>query len=58
MEYHRHIYLLYGLSVGKWTAEMGWAVVMRNRVLEAKDAMVVYREKIIQRISNIDNIDY
>ncbi len=31
---------------------------MRNRVLEAKDAMVVYREKIIQRISNIDNIDY
>lgn len=31
MEYRSGIYLLYGLSVGKWKAEMGGAVIMRLR---------------------------
>lgn len=31
MEYRSGIYLLYGLSVGKWKAEMGGAVIMKLR---------------------------
>lgn len=34
MEYGSGIYLLYGLSVGKWDAEMGGAVIM---ILRAKE---------------------
>ena len=31
MEYRSGIYLLYGLSVGKWKAGMGGAVIMKLR---------------------------
>ena len=31
MEYRSGIYLLYGLSVGKWKVEMGGAAIMKLR---------------------------
>lgn len=31
MEYRSGIYLLYGLSVGKWKAGMGGAIIMKLR---------------------------
>lgn len=37
---------------------MGGAVVMSNAELEAKEAMAAYREKIIQRVNGIDNMDF
>ena len=37
MEYTSGIYLLYGLSFGKWKAEMGGAVVMSGEELKTEE---------------------
>ena len=58
MEYRPSIHLLYGLSAGKWKAGMGGTVIMNNAELKTGETMAAYREKIICRINDIDNMDF
>ena len=58
MEYRPGIYLFHGLSVGKWKAGMGGTVIMNNAELKTGETMAAYREKIICRINDIDNMNF
>lgn len=58
MEYRPSIHLLYGLSVREWKIEMGGAVIMNNAESKTGETITAYREKIIRRINDIDNMDF
>ena len=58
MEYRADIHLLYGLSAGKWKAGMGGTVIMNNAESKTRETITAYREKIIRRINDIDNMDF